>query len=92
MYRYVFSEPGPAEMRIENIGDFKEAYSEFSTVVYPNPESVVEGDGLTRLEGGSPPVSRIINPLTLVWVTYAVIFSLPAAAATIVILYKKGRI
>lgn len=92
IYRYIFSQSGPVEIRIENVGDFKEEYSEFGTIVYPNPEDRVEGTGLTKLEGGSQPVSRVINPLTLVWVTYAIIFSLPAAAAVIVILYKKGRI
>jgi len=92
VHRYVFSESGPVEIRIESVGDFKEEYSEFSTIVYSNPEAGVEGSGLTRVEGGSQPVSRVINPLTLVWITYAVIFSLPAAAAAMVILYKKGII
>lgn len=91
IYKYVFSESGPVKVRIENVGDFEGEYSEFSTIVYPDPEGS-EGDGLKRVEGGSPPVSRLINPLTLVWFTYVVIFSLPAAAAAIVILYKKGRI
>lgn len=91
VHKYVFSEPGPVKIRIEKIGDFEGEYSEFSTIVYPDPEGV-EGQGLTRVEGGSQPMSRVINPLTLVWFTYAVIFSLPAAAAAIVILYKKGRI
>lgn len=92
IHKFVFSKPGPVEIRIENVGDHKEEYSTFSTIVYANPESDSSSDGLTRLEGGSQPVSRIINPLTLVWFTYAVIFSLPAAAAAVVILYKKGRI
>lgn len=93
VYNYVFSESGPVKIRIENVGDFKGEHSEFGTIVYPNPEGGAEGAGLTRInEGGSQPVSRVINPLTLVWFTYAVIFSLPAAAAVVVILYKKGRI
>lgn len=92
LHKYIFSESGPVEIKIESVGDFKGEFSEFSTIVYSNPESSSQGNGLVRVEGGSQPVSRVINPLTLVWVTYAVIFSLPAAAAAIVILYKKGRI
>ena len=92
IHRYVFSESGPVSIRIESVGDFEGEYSEFGTIVYPNSEASTEGTGLTRVEGGSQPVSRVINPLTLVWITYGVIFSLPAAAAVIIILYKKGRI
>lgn len=61
-------------------------------MVYPNRELPSSDYGLTRVEGGSQPVSRIISPLTLVWMTYAVIFSLPAVAGAIVLLCKKGRI
>lgn len=93
VHRYIFSDPGPVTIRIENVGGSPDSYSEFSTTVYQNQQVSSTGDhGVKRIEGGTQPVSRLINPLTMVWFTYAVIFSLPAGLAAMVILYKKGRI
>lgn len=94
VHKYVFSESGPVTIKIANVGDYKSAVSEFTTLVYQNPNLSDSGsqEGVKRLEGGSQPASRIINSLTLVYFTYAVIFTLPAAAGMIVILYKKGKI
>lgn len=104
VHKYIFSRAGPITIRVENVGDDgKNAYSEFSAIVYPNPNATAvvanqvpgsnnNSSDITRItEGGTPPVSRLLNPLTLVWITYGVIFGLPAAAA-IVILFKKGII
>ena len=71
--------------------------SKFNTIVYPNSSQEPDNGGgtsdvATRVSGGTEPVSRFINPLTLVGFTYGIIFSLPAAAAAVIILYKKGKI
>jgi hypothetical protein len=83
IHKYVFSRAGPITIRIENVGDNKDAISEFNTIVYPNQDisssssssaggganSTTTGDGandITRVSGGTQPVSRILNPLTLV--------------------------
>ncbi len=94
VYIYEFSKPGPITMRVGAVGDDPEAWSEFSTIVYPSPESTDYGQDaeVTRVSGGTQPVSRLINPLTLVIFTYAVIFGLPAAIGAVVVLYKKGII
>lgn len=100
-HKYEFSRAGPITIRIESVNGDPSSYSEFSTMVYPDPSgaansgtaaAVVGPDGATRVAGGTEPVSRIINPVTLVWFTYGIIFSLPAAAAAVIILYKKGKI
>ena len=72
----------------------RDSYSEFSTFIYPNPEGAASSgrQDVKRVEGGSPPVPRLINSLTLVYATYGIIFALPAAAAAVIILYKKGII
>jgi hypothetical protein len=101
VHKYVFSRAGPITIRIENIGgdDDKNAFGEFSTIVYPNPNistttttATNNTEGITRVSGGTEPVSRILNPLTLVWITYGVIIGLPIAAGVGIILYKKGII
>lgn len=94
--KYSFSKAGPITIKIAGVGDSNESFSQFTTTVYPNSSNATTGgsdsQGVKRLEGGSPPVSRLINSLTLVYFTYAVIFALPAAAATVIILFKKGII
>jgi plastocyanin len=94
VYKYEFSRPGPITMRVEAVDDNPESWSEFSTIVYPNPESTDYGQGaeVTRVSGGTQPVSRVINPLTLVIFTYGVIFGIPAAVGAVIVLYKKGKI
>jgi hypothetical protein len=97
VHRYVFSRASPITIKIENVGNDKEAFSEFSTIVYPNPDtsssSVSDnGTGITRVSGGTEPVSRVLNPLTLVWITYGVIIGIPAAVGIFIVLFKKGII
>lgn len=93
-HKYEFAKAGPVTIRIEDVAGNPEADTEFSTIVYPNPSGGGSSntEAATRVSGGTEPVSRIINPLTLVWFTYGVIFALPAAAAAVVILFKKGKI
>ncbi len=98
--KYVFSKAGPITIKIAGVGESKDSYSEFSTIIYPSSSDAnrttttasSDDQVIKRLEGGSPPVSRFINAATIVYFTYGVIFVLPAAAAAIVILYKKGII
>ncbi len=96
IYKYEFSKPGPITMRVENVGDNPESWSEFTTIVYPNPESTSSDYGqnaeVTKVSGGTQPASRLINPVTLVTFTYAVIFGIPAAVGVIIFLFKKGKI
>lgn len=95
IHKYVFPRAGPITIRIENVGDNKESFSEFNTIVYPNPDTSIsagEGADITRVSGGTEPVSRILNPLTLVWITYGVIISLPVALGVFLFMYKKGII
>ena len=97
--KVIFSEPGPIAIRIENVGDTS-AYTQFSTLVYDNPEeskeTIQESASTTTtgiISGGqSSPFSRLISPLTLVYITYAIIAGIPAAVAVIVILFRKGVI
>lgn len=95
VYKYEFSKAGPITMRVEDVGDNSESWSEFTTIVYPNPESPSDygqNAEVTKVSGGTQPASRLINPLTLVTFTYAVIFGIPAAVGVIIFLYKKGKI
>jgi plastocyanin len=96
-HKYQFANAGPITIRVENVAGKPESYSEFNTIVYPNPSAepiydTANTEAATRVSGGTEPVSRFINPLTLVWFTYIIIFSLPAAVAGVIILYKKGKI
>jgi plastocyanin len=95
-HKYEFAKAGPVTIRIEDVAGDPDADTEFSTIVYPNPSGQPSGSNSTeaamRVSGGTEPVSRLINPLTLVWFTYGVIFALPAGAAAVIILFKKGKI
>jgi len=96
IHQYSFIKAGQLTIRIENVGGDSNSNTEFSTIVYPNPAGGSDGTSAAGADairvGGTQPASRLLNPLTLVWLTYGIIFSLPAAAAVIVILFKKGKI
>lgn len=94
VYKYEFAKPGPITMRVERVGDKPDAWSEFTTIVYPSSESTSfsQDAGITKVSGGTQPASRLINPLTLVTFTYAVIFGIPAAVGIVIFLFKKGKI
>jgi len=90
--KVVFDELGPVTIRIENVGNTP-AYTEFNTLVYENPlESQEEGGVSATNTGIVSEQTKFISPLTLVYITYAVIAGIPAAVAAIVILYRKGKI
>ncbi|MGH9977368.1 MAG: cupredoxin domain-containing protein, partial [Nitrososphaeraceae archaeon] len=93
--KIVFAEPGPVTIRIANVGNTP-AYTEFNTLVYENPKEPTGEGEVSALETGiiseQTNVSKLISPLTLVYITYAIIVGLPAAVTVIVILYRKGKI
>ncbi|HEX6293837.1 MAG TPA: plastocyanin/azurin family copper-binding protein [Nitrososphaeraceae archaeon] len=99
--QYTFSEPGPITVRIENIGD-TEAYTEFNTLVYQNPDttssSISKSESNKQKAGGGiiSPVGQfstgLISPIFLVTLVYAIIIAIPATAAVVIVLYKKGII
>ena len=94
--KVVFDKPGPVTIRIENVGNTP-AFTEFRTLAYENSkESEQKGEEVataadTGIISGQTNVSRLISPLILVYITYAIIVGIPAVAA-IVILYRKGKI
>lgn len=90
---FVFSKAGPISVRIENVGDDKDSFSEFNSTVYENPS----GSAARTQQQQSSNSNLSSNPfkvstLTLVWITYAVIFGIPAAVAVTYFLYRKGKI
>jgi plastocyanin len=89
-----FDKPGPITIKIENVGNTP-ASAEFSTIIYENSNGS-ERSGISSANTGiisdQSNISKFISPLTLVYVTYAIIAVLPAGVATIVILYRKGKI
>jgi len=99
-FQYVFSEPGPITVKIENVGNTP-AFTEFKTLVYQNPNTTSSQltDNTNNNQDNNlivAPVSSysnsLISPLFLVGLTYAIIIALPVAAGLIIILFKKGVI
>lgn len=94
-FQFTFSEPGPVTIKIINVGD-NQSYSIFDTLVYQNPNmtSMFDSqDHLMQHDSIISPLGRsgtgLISPIFLVQLTYAIIFSLPAALGIIILLYKK---
>ena len=90
---FVFSKAGPISVQIENVGDNKNSFSEFNSTVYENPNGSEARTQLQRSTSSNLPANPFkVSPLTLVWITYAVIFGIPAAVAVTYFLYRKGKI
>ena len=93
---YVFSNSGATTIRIENIGGAKSSFTEFNTIVYDNPN--ISSDAANKLasqhNSANNPSNNLfrVSPLTLVYITYAVIFGIRAAAGVTYFLYRKGII
>jgi plastocyanin len=90
---FVFSNSGPATIRIENVGGTKSSFTQFNTTVYDNPSiSSAAANQLASQYQSSNSQSNpfAVNPLTLVYLVYVVIFGIPAAVATIYFMYRKG--
>ena len=90
---FVFSKPGPIIVRIENVGDNKDSFTEFNSTVYENPNIPAAGIEQQQSSSGNLPADPFkVSSLTLVWITYIVITVIPAAVAVTYILYRKGFI
>ena len=90
---FVFSNSGPTTIRIENIGGAKSSFTQFNTTVYDNPSisSAAANQLATQYKSANSQSNPFaVNPLTLVYLVYVVIFGIPAAVATIYFMYRKG--
>jgi plastocyanin len=89
---YIFSEPGPINVRIENVGNDNDSFTAFTSIVYENPK--LSADEVKRISSQQPlPTNPFrVSTLTLVTITYVVIIGIPAAAAIVYVLYRKGKI
>ncbi|MFZ0557212.1 MAG: plastocyanin/azurin family copper-binding protein [Nitrososphaeraceae archaeon] len=93
---YIFSEPGPINMRVENVGNDNYSFTEFSSTVYENPK--LTAADVERISSHQPTSANLptnpfkVNTLTLITIIYVVIIGIPAATATVYILYRKGKI
>jgi hypothetical protein len=102
--KVIFSESGPITIRIENVGHTP-AHTQFDTLVYNNPEeskgtiqesasadTAATNTGIISDDSSTSPFSRLISPLNLVYITYAIIAGIPAAVVVIIVLFRKGII
>lgn len=99
-FQYVFSEPGPIAVKIENVGNTP-AFTEFKTLVYQNPNITsseltdntnINQDNNRIVAPVAQYSNNLISPLFLVSLIYAIIIALPVAAGVIIVLFKKGII
>ena len=90
---FVFSNSGPATIRIENVGGTKSSFTQFNTTLYDNPSisSAAANQLASQYQSANSQSNPFaVNPLTLVYLVYVVIFGIPASVATIYFLYRKG--
>lgn len=90
---FVFSNSGPTTIRIENVGGAKSSFTQFDTTVYDNPgisSSAANQLASQYKSANSQSNPFAVNPLTLVYLVYVVIFGIPTAVAAIYLLYRKG--
>ena len=61
VHKYVFSRAGPITIRIENIGgdDDKNAFGEFSTIIYPNLDLSTSAAAAINAANGTGGISRV---------------------------------
>jgi hypothetical protein len=90
---FVFSKPGPINVRIENVGDNKDSFTDFNSTVYENPNVSAAGIQKQKSTGSNLSTDPFkVSTLTLVWITYVIITVIPAAVAITYFLYRKGLI
>ena len=93
---FVFSNSGPTNIRVENIGGAKSSFAQFNTTIYDNPSisSAAANQLASQYRSANSAANNPfrVNPLTLVYMVYGVIFGIPAATAAIYFLYRKGII
>jgi len=90
---FVFSNSGPTTIRIENVGGTKSSFTQFNTTLYDNPSisSAAANQLASQYQSANSQSNPFaVNPLTLVYLVYVVIFGIPAAVATIYFMYRKG--
>lgn len=93
---FVFSNSGPIDIRTENIGGAKSSLAQFNTTVYDNPSisSAAANQLALQYKSASSAANNPfrVNPLTLVYIVYGVIFGIPSATVAIYFLYRKSII
>lgn len=92
---YVFANSGPTNIRIENVGGIKGSFATFNTTVYNN--TGISSASASQLASQYAKALREsgsfqISVTTLVYITYVIIFGIPAATALTYLLYRKGII
>ena len=92
LQHYVFSNSGPITIRVENVGGAKTSFTAFNTTVYDNPSisSAAANQLAAQYKGANNPSNPFkVNPITLVYIVYGVIFGIPIAAGLTYFLYRK---
>ena len=92
LQHYVFSNSGPITIRVENVGGAKTSFTAFNTTVYDNPSisSAAANQLAAQYKTANNPSNPFkVNPITLVYIAYAVIFGIPIAAGLTYFLYRK---
>jgi plastocyanin len=89
---FTFANPGVVNIKIENVGDNNESFTEFNSTVYENPNVSQAGTNQLQNSQSSKLLANPfrVNTLTLVWITYVIIIGIPVAVALVYILYRKG--
>ena len=82
---FAFNSTGSTIIKIES-ADNKSSFVQFGTFVYENPYNIT-----SEFQNVSNSF-KLLSPLTLVYIVYAIIIILPISVAVIMILYKKKKI
>lgn len=82
---FAFNSTGPTIIKVES-ADNKSSFVQFGTFVYENPYNIT-----SEFQNVSNSF-KLLSPLTLVYIVYAIIIILPISVAVIMILYKKKKI
>jgi len=82
---FAFNSAGPIIIRVES-ADNQSSFVQFGTFVYENPYNTT-----SEFQNVSNSF-KLLSPLTLVYIVYAIIIVLPLALITIIILYRKKKI
>jgi len=82
---FAFNSSGPTIIKVES-ADNKRSFVQFGTFVYENPYNTT-----SEFQNVSNSY-KLLSPLTLVYIVYAIIIVLPISVAVIIFLYKKKKI
>jgi plastocyanin len=87
--KYIFSNPGPINIRIENVAGNQKSFSDFNSTIYEN-QNISGHMQMGQSESSNLPTNPFkVSNLTLIGITYTIIAIIPAAVAVVYILYKK---